>query len=89
MLFAGSTDGEGTMDWDRIAAVSEVIGAIAVVVSLVYVALQIRQNSSALNRSNKYAQATSVHESNSLFIQVFSTDTGKCLSRGLYIGMQK
>jgi hypothetical protein len=37
------------MYWDGIVAVSEVVGAIAVVASLVYVAVQIRQNSSALN----------------------------------------
>jgi hypothetical protein len=60
------------MNWDEIGVIAEVIGAIAVVVSLVYVAVQIRQNSSSLNRSNEYAQATSVHESNSLYIQVFS-----------------
>ena len=32
------------MNWDAISAVSEIIGAVAVVVSLIYVATQIRQS---------------------------------------------
>ena len=32
------------MNWDAVAAVSEVVGAIAIVVTLVYLAVQIRQN---------------------------------------------
>ena len=32
------------MNWEAISTVSEVIGAIAVVVSLIYLALQVRQN---------------------------------------------
>ena len=33
------------LNWEAIGAVGEIVGALAVVVSLVYVALQIRQNS--------------------------------------------
>lgn len=33
------------MNWDAIGAIGEVVGALAVVISLVYLALQIRQNS--------------------------------------------
>ena len=33
------------MNWDAISAVGEIIGAVAVVISLVYLAVQIRQNS--------------------------------------------
>lgn len=36
------------MNWNAISAISEVIGAIAVVVSLIYLALQIRQNTKAV-----------------------------------------
>lgn len=32
------------MNWEAISAISEVVGAVAVVVSLIYLALQIRQN---------------------------------------------
>lgn len=37
-----------SVNWDAVSAYSEVIGAIAVVVSLVYLALQVRQNTRAI-----------------------------------------
>jgi hypothetical protein len=36
------------MNWEAIGAVSELIGAIAVVVTLIYLAIQIRQNTQAI-----------------------------------------
>ena len=39
------------MDWEAIAAVGEILGATAVVISLVYVAAQVRQNTNALRRT--------------------------------------
>lgn len=39
------------MNWDAISAISEIIGAVAVVVSLIYVAVQIRQNTKAIRGS--------------------------------------
>lgn len=44
------------MNWEAIGSVGEVIGAIAVLTSLVYLAVQIRQNTRSLNTSS-YAQA--------------------------------
>ena len=35
------------MNWDAIGALSELLGATAVVVSIIYLALQVRQNSSS------------------------------------------
>jgi formate/nitrite transporter FocA (FNT family) len=43
------------MNWEAIAAIGEIVGAIAVVVSLVYLALQIRTQ-------NKQAKLTAIHE---------------------------
>jgi hypothetical protein len=40
--------GEVEMNWDAIGAIGEIIGAVAVVVTLVYVAHQIRENSRQL-----------------------------------------
>jgi hypothetical protein len=37
------------MNWEAIGAVGEILGAVAVVVSLVYLATQIRQNSRSVN----------------------------------------
>ena len=40
------------MDWEAIGAISEVIGAVAVVGSIVYLAIQIRQGTSATAAGN-------------------------------------
>ena len=56
------------MNWEAIGAIGEIVGAIAVIATLFYLSIQIRQNATATTRSNEYAQAASVHESNSLFI---------------------
>jgi hypothetical protein len=37
------------VNWDAIGAVAEVIGALAVLITLIYLALQIRQNTRAIN----------------------------------------
>tara|TARA_B110000858_G_scaffold89247_1_gene103084 strand:- start:5179 stop:5370 length:192 start_codon:yes stop_codon:yes gene_type:complete len=44
------------MNWDAISAIGEIIGATAVVVSLVYLAVQIRQNTRQISSSIKAAQ---------------------------------
>jgi hypothetical protein len=50
------------MDWDAIGAVGEIIGALAVLVTLVYLARQIRQNTGALRAAalNSSIQAASL-----------------------------
>jgi len=60
------------LNWDAIGAIGEIAGAIVVVATLIYLSRQISQNASALDRSNEYAQASSIHNTNSLFVQVFS-----------------
>ena len=58
------------MSLNDLANIGQVIGAIAVVVSLIYVALQIRQNTSAI----RSATAQSVHEHFADWYQTFATD---------------
>lgn len=41
------------MNWEAIGAVGEIIGAIAVVTTLVFLALQLRQNTRAMDERNK------------------------------------
>lgn len=43
------------MNWEAISAISEIVGAIAVVVSLIYVAAQIRQNTRMMRSGAKQA----------------------------------
>jgi len=48
------------MNWEAIGAISEMIGALAVVISLVYLAFQIRQNTKQLEQSQRTSTAASV-----------------------------
>ena len=88
------------MNWDAIGAVGEIVGALAVVISIVYLALQIRQNS-RLVRSSGYQTAvqTANHfleslSSNPETLKVFQTaqesyadlsDDDQVLARTLFL----
>ena len=45
------------MDWNAIGAIGEIIGALAVFLTLVYLALQIRQNTKSMDESKRLALA--------------------------------
>ena len=45
------------MNWEAIAAVAEILGVLAVVVSLLYLAVQIRHGASATQAASRYATA--------------------------------
>ena len=47
------------MNWEAIGAVGEVLGAIGVIATLVYLAVQIRQNSTVLEQNNQMHKANS------------------------------
>lgn len=55
------------MSLQDLGNIGEFIAAIATVVTLVYLAIQIRHNSRALDRSNEFAQASSIHDITILF----------------------
>lgn len=61
------------MDWEAIGAVGEVSAAIGVIVTLLYLAKEIRQNSHSLDRASEFAQATSVSEMGALFEPMFAS----------------
>jgi len=50
-----------------IGSIGELVAAIATVATLVYLSIQVRHNSHALNRSNEFAQAGSIHDITLLF----------------------
>ncbi len=58
------------MNWEAVGAIGEVLGAVTVVATLFYLSRQIRQNSQALDRSNEYARANSIHQTNLHFSHV-------------------
>jgi len=50
------------MNWEAISAVGEVVGAIAVVVTLIYLAVQVRRGTSATQAASIQAAAATDHE---------------------------
>lgn len=60
------------INWEAIGAVGEILGALTVIATLFYLAHQIKQNNQALNRSNEFAQANSIHQINTAYSGVFS-----------------
>ena len=48
------------MNWDAVGAIGQVVGAVLVGVTLIYLALQLRQNTSALKSSTFVAISTSM-----------------------------
>ena len=60
------------MDIMELGAIGELVGGVAVIATLIYLALQVRQNSDAIRWSNDCAQASSVQDSNCLYVRVLS-----------------
>ena len=60
------------MDWTAIGAVGELVGAAAVVVSLIYLSRQVRQNTRALRTAN----AATVKQNFQTIARAFITDRG-------------
>ena len=58
------------MNWEAIGAVAEFVGAIAVVITLIYLISQLRQNTKAL-RSSSYA---SIHQQEDDFLAEMARD---------------
>ena len=45
------------MNWDALGAIAELLGAIAVFLTLAYLTVQVRQNSKALEQQNQFSAA--------------------------------
>lgn len=53
------------MNWDALGAIGEVVGAVAVLATLIYLARQVREG-------NTYARSSTIQETNASYISVFS-----------------
>jgi hypothetical protein len=60
------------MNWDAIAAVSGIVGTVAVVVSLVYLAAQVRMNSHQLQHTARHVHGSIYHAANAEFTRWFA-----------------
>lgn len=50
------------MNWEAIGAVGEIVGALAVFLTLVYLAMQIRQNTKAIQATASHASVSEVNQ---------------------------
>ena len=55
------------VSFQDVGSIGELVAAIATVATLVYLTIQVRHNSRALDRSNEFAQASSIHNITVLF----------------------
>jgi hypothetical protein len=55
------------MSLQDVGSIGELVAAVATVITLVYLSIQVRHNSQALDRSNDFAQASSIHDITLLF----------------------
>jgi hypothetical protein len=68
------------MDWQALAAVAEIVASVAIVLSLVYLALQIRQSAQATRAATYQSVMTSVGTMSTAIIQ--SADAAEVIYRG-------
>ena len=62
------------MNWDAIGAIGEIIGAIAVVATLFYLAIQVRETRKDAKLSAIQAQRSAVQANRELRIQMFCSE---------------
>jgi hypothetical protein len=59
------------VNWDAVVAIVEIVGLLAVVASLVYLAIQVRQNSQLISQNTFVARAAMVHETSAFYARFF------------------
>jgi hypothetical protein len=64
------------VNWDAIVAIVEVVGLLAVVVSLAYLAIQVRQNSQLISQNTFVARSAMVHETSVFYARFFELIAG-------------
>lgn len=69
------------MNWEAISAIAEVIGLIAIIASLLYLARQINQNTNALQSSTRGAFVTGLQN-----VNAFALENSDVWHRGAFLG---
>ena len=72
------------MNWEALGAVAELLGAIAVFATLFYLAKQIKHTFESQDRANEIALASSVAESNQLFLNTWEQLTSNAELADIY-----
>ena len=81
------------MNWDALGAIAELLGAIAVFLTLAYLTVQVRQNSKALELQNKFSAAQIMQVRTDRLTQVIATSSSAenlaALKKSLKLQAQK
>lgn len=68
------------MNWDAVSAISEIVGAIAVVITLIYLSIQVRQ-------STKSIQSSTLQANTSVWSSMFCNLADKDIAAAYAVGM--
>ncbi len=76
------------MNWEAVVAIVELIGLLAVVISLIYLAIQVRQNSELIEQNTFVARSSMVHETSVFYARFFeliaeNSDLAQIYRKGL------
>jgi hypothetical protein len=62
---------ESILNWDAVIAIVEIVGVAGVIASLIYVAIQVRQNSHMIDQNNLATRSSMVHETSVSYNRFF------------------
>jgi hypothetical protein len=76
------------MNWVAVVAIVELVGMLAVVISLIYLAIQVRQNSELIEQNTFVARSSMVHETSVFYARFFelvaeNSDLARIYRKGL------
>jgi hypothetical protein len=76
------------MNWEAIVAIVEIVGLLAVVISLIYLAIQVRQNSDLIEQNTFVARSSMVHDTSVFYARFFeliaeNSDLARIYRKGL------
>jgi len=72
------------MNWEALVAIVEIVGVLAVVASLVYVAVQVRQNSELISQNTLVARSSMVHDTSVFYARFFELIAENSELAGIY-----
>ena len=73
------------MDWIAVSAIAEIVGAIAVVLTLIYLAYQVRNNTKMAQRASTAEAVAAIRTFNDSLVD--NPEVGELFQRGVNLGM--
>ena len=73
------------MDWIAVGAIAEIVGAIAVVLTLIYLAYQVRNNTGMARRASTAEAVAAMRTFNASLVD--NPEVGELTQRGISLGL--